>query len=229
LRAPGQIATTFATESFMDELAAAAGADPVAFRLNHLTDQRAIAVLKAVVDRAGWDARPSPKPAPTGQIATGRGLALVQRPGAPDRPNTYVAMVAEIELNRDTGAVRVTKATVAHDCGLIINPDGLRNQIEGNVIQTLSRTLKEELQFDASNVTSIDWDHYPILTFKDVPQIDIVLLDRPDLPASGAGEPSSCPVTAAVANAIFDAVGARIYETPFTPARVKQALSTSVS
>jgi len=227
LRAPGQIATTFATESFMDELAAAAEADPVEFRLAHLTDERAIAVLEAAVQRAGWDTRVSPKARDSDSVASGRGVALVQRPGAPGRPNTYVAMVADVDVDRESGSVVVKRAVVAHDCGLIINPDGLRNQIEGNIVQTLSRTMKEELKFDRANVTSVDWEAYPILTFKEVPQIDIVLIDRPDQPASGAGEPSSCPVTAAVANAIFDAVGARLYNTPFTATRVKAALAAS--
>jgi nicotinate dehydrogenase subunit B len=225
LRAPGQIATSFATEGFMDELAVAASADPVEFRMRHLKDERAIAVLQAVAERAGWETRISPKAPDSARVATGRGLALIQRPGTPDRPNTYVAMTADVEVDRESGAVSVKRIVVAHDCGLIINPDGLRNQIEGNVIQTLSRTLKEELKFDQQNVTSIDWDRYPILTFKEVPQIDIVLIDRPSLPASGAGEPAACPVTAAVGNAIFDAVGARLREAPFTPARVKQAMA----
>jgi nicotinate dehydrogenase subunit B len=225
LRAPGQIATSFATEGFMDELAVAAGADPVEFRLRHLKDERAIAVLQAAVERAGWDTRTSPKAPGTARVATGRGIALIQRPGTPDRPNTYVAMTADVEVDRESGAVTVKRIVVAHDCGLIINPDGLRNQIEGNIVQTLSRALKEELKFDQRNVTSIDWDAYPILSFKEVPEIDIVLINRSDLPASGAGEPASCPVTPAVANAIFDAVGARLREAPFTPARVKQAMA----
>ncbi len=230
LRAPGQGATTFATEGFMDELAAAAGADPVAFRLAHLTSDRIIAVLKAAAERAGWDTRPGPKPADGARIATGRGIAVVQRPAAPaPAPQTLVAMVAEVTVDRETGAVALKRAVVAHDCGLIINPDGLRNQIEGNVIQTTSRTLKEEVTFDSGNITSLDWESYPILTFKEVPQIDIVLIDRPDLPASGAGEPSACPVTAAIANAIFDATGARLHQTPFTPVRVKAALAPARS
>jgi CO/xanthine dehydrogenase Mo-binding subunit len=219
------VATTFATEGFMDELAVAAGADPIEFRMRHLTSDRAIAALKAVAELGGWQPRTGPKPASTGRIATGRGMALVQRPGAPDRPNTFVGMVVDIEVDRETGGVVVKRVAVSHDCGLIINPDGLRNQIEGNVIQTISRTLKEELKFDSGNVTTLDWDGYPILSFKEVPQIDMVLLDRPDLPASGAGEPSACPVTAAIANAIFDAVGVRLREAPFTPARVKGALA----
>src|SRR5207253_5538835 len=127
--------------------------------------------------------RPSPKPQDSATVATGHGVAVVQR------GRTRVAMIAEVEVNRETGAIAFKRAVVAHDCGLIINPDGLRNQIEGNIIQTASRALKEELAFDASNVTSLDWATYPILTFKEIPQIDIVLIDRPDIPASGAGEP----------------------------------------
>src|SRR5262249_39615129 len=148
-------------------------------------------------ERAGWETRLSPKPSDSAQVATGRGIALVQRPGAQGRPNTYVAMVAEVTVDRSSGAVALKRAVIADGCGRIINPDGLRNQIEGNIIQTTSRALKEELTFDPANVTSTDWENYPILTFKDVPQIDMVLIDRPDLPASGAGEPSSCPVTGA--------------------------------
>jgi CO/xanthine dehydrogenase Mo-binding subunit len=224
LRAPGQVGVTFALESFMDELAAAAGEDPVAFRLRHLTDERASAVIQAAADAAGWTPRAWPQARfDAAGKATGRGIAAVQRPGG-SGPNTYVAMVAEVEVDRTTGEMRVTRVVVAHDCGLIINPDGARNQIEGNVIQTLSRTLKEELAFDTSTVTSVDWQSYPILTFPEVPEVEIVLLNRPDRPASGVGEPASCPVPAAVANAVFDATGVRLNEVPFTADRVKMAL-----
>jgi nicotinate dehydrogenase subunit B len=208
----------------MDHLAQAAGADPVEYRLAHLKDERAIAVLKAVVERAGWEPRPWPRASfDASGKATGRGVALVQRPGGTG-PNTYVAMVADAEVDRGTGEVRVTRVVVAQDCGLIVNPNGVENQIEGNVIQTTSRSLKEELTFDESGVTSVDWRSYPILTFPEIPEIEIVLINRPDLPASGVGEPASCPVPAAIANAVFDATGVRLFEVPFTPDRVKAAL-----
>jgi CO/xanthine dehydrogenase Mo-binding subunit len=222
LRAPGQVGTTFAHESFIDELAAAAGVDPVEFRLRHLKDARAIAVLTAAAERAGWDTRPSPARHASGvSQAEGRGIALVQRSG------TYVAMVIEVAVDAQNGGVRLNRAVVAHDCGLIINPDGVVNQVEGNVIQTASRVLKEEARFDRSNVTSVDWASYPILTFAEVPEIEVVLIERPDVAASGSGEAASCPVGAAIGNAIFDATGARLRQVPFTPERVMASILAS--
>ncbi len=129
-------------------------------------------------------------------------------------------------MDTDSGAVRVNRIVVAHDCGLIINPDGLRNQIEGNAIQSLSRALKEEVKFSETRVTSVDWQSYPILTFSEVPDVEVVLINRPDQPALGAGEPSTVTTAAAVANAIFDATGARVRQIPFTPERVKAALGS---
>ncbi len=213
---------SFANESFMDELAAAAGTDPVEFRLRHLKDPRAVAVVEAAAKLAGWQRRPSPKPG-TGSaaVATGRGIAYAQY----ENDQAYVAMVAEVTVNRRTGAVRVMKVFVAHDCGLVINPDGVKNQIEGNVVQTISRTLKEEVRFDRSRVTSLDWRGYPILTFAEAPDdIEITLINRPEERAMGAGEPAACPVPAAVANAIYDATGARLRRVPLTPEHVKAAL-----
>ncbi len=223
LRGLGAPQNSFANESFMDELAAAAGADPVEFRLRHLKDPRAIAVLKAVAKLAGWTSRPSPKPgAGGGGIAAGRGVAFLQY----DNTDAYVAAVAEVEVNRTGGQVRVRRVAIAHDCGLIINPNGLKNQIEGNVIQAISRALKEEVVFDRSRVTSLDWKSYPILTFSEVPErVEIELLNRPDQPAVGAGEPTTCPIPAAIANAIFDATGVRLRAVPFTPDRVKAGLA----
>jgi len=222
LRGLGAPQNSFANESFMDELAAAAGADPVQFRLRHLTDSRAIAVVEAAALLARWETRPSPKPgAASRPVATGRGIAYVQY----ENENAYVAMVAEVAVDRRTGAVRVTRAWIAHDCGLVINPDGVRNQIEGNVIQTISRTLKEEVKFDRARVTSLDWRSYPILTFAEAPdEVEIVLVNRPDQRPVGAGEPAACPVPAAIANAIFDATGTRVRTVPFTPERIKAAL-----
>lgn len=223
LRDPEGPATAFATESFMDEVAAAAGVDPIEFRIKHLDNPRPIAALKAAAEKAGWDARPSPnKAAGSGDVATGRGIALGTRNG------TYVATVAEVEVNRQTGAVRVKRFVCVHDCGLIVNPEAVRATIMANLVQSLSRAVKEEVMFDRSNVTSVDWLSYPIVRASDVPeQVDIVLLNHPELPSSGVGEPSSRPTAAAIANAIFDATGARVRQAPLTPQRVKAALQLS--
>ncbi len=222
LRDPEGPATSFAVESFLDEIAAATGVDPIEFRLNHLTEPRAKAVLTAAAQKAGWDTRPSPKKAPAGgDVATGRGVGLSTRNG------TYVGTVAEVEVHRKTGAVRVTRFVCAHDCGLIINPEALRTTIEANLIQSLGRSLKEEVTFDRSNVTSVDWITYPVARASDVPdRVEVVLINHPELPSSGAGEPSSRATAAAIANAVFDATGARVRQAPLTPARVKAALDT---
>ena len=196
--------------------------DPLEFRLRHLVDSRAKAVLEAAAKRAGWTNRPSPQKAGQGERATsGRGVAFVQY----DRTEAYVAAVAEVEVNRADGQVRVKRVVVAHDCGLIINPDGLRNQIEGNVIQATSRSLKEEVKFDGSMVTGLDWTSYPILRFPEIPEVVVELINRPDQPAVGAGEATTSAIPAAIANAIFDATGARLRAVPFTPDRLKVALS----
>jgi CO/xanthine dehydrogenase Mo-binding subunit len=218
-RSLGGAENTFANESFMDELAAAAGADPVDFRLRYLADERAHTVLKAAADKAGWDTCPSWQ-GKKGQLAEGRGVAFAWY----ENDQAIVTTIARVQVDTSTGAIRVKQIVVAHDCGLIINPDGLKNQIEGNTIQSLSRALKEEVQFDEMRIKSIDWDTYPILTFSEVPQVEIVLINRPDLPAVGAGEPSTITTAAAVANAIFDATGARLRRIPFTPERLKEAL-----
>jgi nicotinate dehydrogenase subunit B len=211
----------FASESFIDELAVAAGMDPVAFRLANLTDARDIAVVKAAAERAGWQPRPAgPRDGGAGNIAKGRGVAFVQRSG------TVVAVIAEIEIDRRSGRVWPRKWVVAHECGIIINPAGLRQCIEANIVQGTSRALWEEVQFDANGVTSVDWMSYPILDITEAPEsIDIVLIDRPEMPPQGAGEASTRPVAAAIANAIFDATGVRVRRAPFTPERVKSALT----
>jgi len=136
----------------------------------------------------------------------------------------YVAMAMEVAVDRKTGRIAVRRVTCAHDCGLIVNPDGLRNQVEGNIVQTLSRTLHEEVTFDQSRVTSVDWSSYPVLTFPEAPAIAVALIDRPDQPSFGGGEAASAPVAAALANAVFDATGVRLRTVPFTPERVKAAL-----
>ena len=210
----------FASESFMDELAAALNLDPIEFRLRHVKEPRDIAVIKAAADKAGWQSRPSPRKDQTGNKVSGRGIAYSQRNG------TRCAIVAEVDIDRSTGKIWARKFTVAHDCGQIINPDGLRHAIEGNIVQGVSRTLWEEVKFDPRNVTSVDWMTYPILDITETPEtIEVVLINHPGLPPTGAGEPSIRPVAAAIANAIFDATGVRIRRVPFSPDRVKQSLS----
>jgi CO/xanthine dehydrogenase Mo-binding subunit len=153
-------------------------------------------------------------------VATGRGVTYVKY----ENVRTYVAAVAEVEVNRASGDIVVKRVVVAHDCGLMINPDGVRQQIEGNVIQTVSRTLKEELKWNRSRVTSVDWRSYPILKFPEVPEVDIVLIDRPKEPPWGAGEPAAAVVPSAISNAVFDAIGVRLRSVPFTAERVRAAL-----
>jgi nicotinate dehydrogenase subunit B len=226
LRAPGKIANVFAVESFTDELAAAAKIDAVAFRLRGLegrgNDPRAIAVVKRAAEMIGWQERPSPNPnAAEGGHHTGRGFAYMRY----KQTENYVAMAMEVAVERATGKVGVRRVVCAHDCGLVVNPDALRNQIEGCIVQTLSRTLHEEVKFDRARVTSLDWGSYPILRFSEAPAIEVALLDHPELPLMGAGEAATAPVAAALGNAIFDATGVRLRTVPFTAARVKAAIN----
>ena len=223
IRTPGRMQNTYANESFLDECAAAAGADPLEYRLRALKDPRGVEVLKRVADLARWQARPSPAKEASGDVLRGRGLSYVKY----ELYRTYVAGIAEIEVERATGRVRVPRFFVVQDCGQIINPDGVLNQIDGNVIQTLSRVLMEEMTFDRSAVTSLDWASYPILTFPDVPQVVTDLIDRPSEKPWGAGEPSAAIVPSAISNALFDATGVRLRSVPFTPAKVKAALQGS--
>jgi nicotinate dehydrogenase subunit B len=210
----------FASESFIDEIAAAINVDPIEFRLRHIKDPRDIALIKAAAQKANWQTRPSPHRGQTGSTVSGRGIAYAQRSG------TRVAVIAEIEVNRETGKIWARKFTVAHDCGQIINPDGLEKCIEGNIVQGVSRTLWEEVKFDNKTVTSIDWMTYPILDITETPEsIESVLLNHPEIAPSGAGEPSTRPVAAAIANAIFDATGVRIRRVPFSPENVKASFA----
>ena len=219
LRAPGQLSRCFASETLLNEIAADLGADPVEFRLRYLTaDQRATDVLKAVANKTQWQKRSSPSASSSGTTATGRGIALTRRSGG------YAAAVADVEVNKSTGNVTVQRITLAHDCGLIVNPDGVKNQVEGNIIQGVSRALLEEVSFDASGVTSLDWSSYPILKFPEVPNLDVVLINRQEVAPLGAGELATVPVPAAIANAIFDATGVRLREVPFTPKRMLAGL-----
>jgi nicotinate dehydrogenase subunit B len=222
IRTPGRMQNTFANECFIDELAAAAGADPIEFRLKYLdpNDKRGIEVLNRVASLAKWEKRPSPKGRQSGDVVSGRGVSYCKY----ELVRTYVAAVAEVRVKRSTGEIRVTRFYVAHDCGQIINPDGLKNQIEGNVVQTVSRTLKEELKFNRSMVTSLDWASYPILTFPEVPDIAVDLIDHPTEKPWGAGEPTAAVVPSAIANAVFDATGTRLRSVPYTPDKVKGAL-----
>jgi len=238
LRDPNGPQATFAAESFIDELAAAAKADPVEFRLKLLTAShsddegfrraRSIAVIKAAAQTFGWDTRPSPKPRGSGPILTGRGVSYSFR------GQTIVAEIAEVEVSRDTGHVWVKRLVAAHDCGLVINPEALRRTVEGAMLHAISRALHEEVAFDTEKVTSVDWSSSPTLTHADTPaSIDVVLVNgdpnpnRPDLPHYGAGEAACKPAVAAVANAIYDATGVRLRRVPFRDTRVLAALKAS--
>jgi nicotinate dehydrogenase subunit B len=217
LRSPGKPANCFAVESFIDELATAARVDPVEFRLRGLSDARGIEVIKRTAALMKWQSRPSlgpDKDAPTGR---GRGIAYVHY----KHNETYVAMGMDVAVERATGKITVERVACVHDCGQIINPDGVRAQVEGCILQTLSRVLKEEVKFDRSRVLSVDWLSYPILTFSEAPKLEIELIDRPSAPPLGAGEASCTPVGAALANAIYDATGVRLRTVPFTPERLK--------
>ncbi len=210
----------FASESFIDEMALAAGADPVEFRLKYIKKKIDAQVVRVAAEKAGWKPRVGAQGKPGGtSTVSGRGIGYAQRNGA------VLAIVAEVEVDRKTGRVWPRKFTIAHECGLIINPDGLRRCIEGNIVMATSRMLWEEVNFDNEMVTSVDWETYPILESMEAPEeIDIVLIDRPNIMPKGAGEPSTRPVSGAIANAFFDATGVRLRRAPFTPARVKAAL-----
>jgi len=203
-------------------MAARAGADPVEFRMRYLNDERLREALRRVAEASGWETRPSPRPTLASiNPALGRGVAVANRDG------TLVAEVAEVEVDRSSGEIRVRRVWVAQDNGLTINPKAVQAQIESNVVQATSRALKEQVTFDSANITSVDWRSYPILTFQEVPEVETILIDRPDKPATGVGEPASIPIYAAISNAVFDAIGVRLRSTPFKPDVVLAALSLS--
>jgi CO/xanthine dehydrogenase Mo-binding subunit len=219
LRAPGRIQGNFAIESFLDEIAAGQRTDPVEFRRRYLKDAMALQVLDAAVQKAGWQTRPSPQQQGRQSIMSGRGISFGEH-----GPEKRAVIVAEVQVNRTSGSVRVSKIVIAVACGRVINPQGLRHQVQGAVLQGISRTLFEAVKFDGSRVTSLDWRSYPVLKFSDVPEIETVLVDQRDLEPQGAGELATVPVAAALSNAIFDATGVRLRQVPFTPERVKGAL-----
>jgi CO/xanthine dehydrogenase Mo-binding subunit len=211
----------------MDELSAKAKVDPVAFRLQHLSDARLIAVVKAAATKSGWEPRTSPKRGlvRTG-IVRGRGIACVAYEGQ----NGYAALVADVDVNTDTGAIQPRRFVVALDCGPVSNPDGLRNQVEGGILQGVSRSLVEEVSWDEGRITSVDWGSYPSLHLDyDAPAIECVFLSPSGVPATGAGETAVTVTPAAIGNAIFDATGIRLRDVPFTIARIKAAQSASAT
>jgi CO/xanthine dehydrogenase Mo-binding subunit len=225
IRSPGRMQSGFANEAFLDEIAVAANTDPFELRRRYLADDpRAIAVLERLAQLARWQKRSSKANATAG-TATGRGMAFVKY----ENNRTYVGMVSTVEVVRATGVIAAKHFAVVQDSGQIINPDGVKNQIEGNVVQTVSRTLIERVRFDRSHVTSLDWQSYPILTFPDVPEVEMELIDRPHEKPWGVGEPSAAIVSAAISNAVFDAVGIRLRSVPFTPDKVLAALKAGPS
>ncbi len=226
-RGVSALPNTFAHESYIDELATEAGVDPIEYRLRYLKDPRAIDLVKAVTKRAGWIPRPAWKePVAEGDIVRGRGFAyaLYIHSQFPGYGAAWSAWIADVAVNKATGDVSVTRVVAGQDSGLMINPDGVRHQIHGNVIQSTSRALMEEVSFDRNSVTSREWGAYPIITFPDIPKIDVLMLPRQDQPPLGVGESASVPSAAAIANAIFDATGVRFRELPFTPERILRGL-----
>ena len=227
LRGVSALPNTFAHESYIDELATEAGVDPIEYRLRYLREKRAVDLVNAVAERAGWTPRPHrQEPVAEGDIVRGRGFAyaLYVHSKFPGYGAAWSAWIADVAVNKATGDVSVTRVVAGQDSGLMINPDGVRHQIHGNVIQSTSRALMEEVSFDRHSVTSREWGAYPIIKFPDVPKIDVLMLPRQDQPPLGVGESASVPSAAAIANAIFDATGVRFRELPFTPERILRGL-----
>ena len=228
LRGVSALPNSFAHDAFVDECAALAGIDPLAFRLRHLKDTRATELLQAVADRAGWTPRRADRRNEAGasRIVRGRGVAYARYVHSrfPGFGAAWSAWIVDLSVDRVSGEIRIERVTVGQDTGTMVNPDGVRHQIHGNVIQVLSRTLKERVRFADGKVASREWASYPILTFDEVPDVDVVLMPRQGEPPLGAGESASVPGPAAVANALFDATGVRFYAPPFTPETVRAAL-----
>lgn len=220
IRDPFGLPLLFGSESFLDEVAAATNSDPIEFRLRYLK-QREHDLLRAAAKQYGWDTRPSPRSDQGGSdIAVGRGFAYRQLAG------TYIALIAEVKVHRSSGVVEISRVVCAHDCGLIVNPETIRHVIDRQLVWGSSRAMYEEVRFDQNLVTSVDWLTYPVVKMDGVPKsIEIVLIDRPDMPSSGAAEMAVGPLPAAIGNAIFDATGVRLRRVPFTPQRVKAALA----
>src|SRR5258705_4108986 len=226
-RGVSALPNTFAHESYIDELATEADVDPIEYRLRYLKDPRAVDLVNAVAERASWTPRPVWKqPVLEGDIVRGRGFAyaLYVHSQFPGYGAAWSAWIADVAVNKATGDVSVTRVVAGQDSGLMINPDGVRHQIHGNVIQSTSRALMEQVSFDRSSVISREWGAYPIITFPDIPKIDVLMLPRQDQPPLGVGESASVPSAAAIANAIFDATGVRFRELPFTPERILAGL-----
>ena len=227
LRGVSALPNTFAHESWIDECASEAGVDPIEYRLRYLKDQRAVDLVNAVAERAGWKPRPvRQEEAADGDIVRGRGFAyaLYVHSKFPGYGAAWSAWIADVAVNKATGDVSVTRVVAGQGSGLMINPDGVRHQIHGNVIQSTSRALMEEVSFDRTSVTAREWGAYPIIKFPEVPEIDVLMLQRPDQPPLGVGESASVPSAAAIANAIYDATGVRFRELPFTPERILRGL-----
>jgi len=227
LRGVSALPNSFAHDAFVDECAALSGVDPLAFRLRHLNDPRAAELLQAVADRAAWTSRTGRKQDDdTARVVRGRGIAYARYVHSrfPGFGAAWSAWIVDLSVDRVSGEIRIERVTVGQDTGTMINPDGVRHQIHGNVIQVLSRTLKERVRFADGKVASREWASYPILTFDEVPDVDVVLMPRQGEPPLGAGESASVPGPAAVANALFDATGVRFYAPPFTPETVRAAL-----
>lgn len=218
LRAPGAPQAVFATEQTIDDLAKAANMDPIAFRRLNSASDRWDAVMDAAATAAGWQTRPPASRVGSGRVLKGQGIAIG------GFAKTYAAVIAQVEVDTKTGKISVKHLVGAQDAGLAVNPGLIENQIEGCLTQGCSRALLEEVKFSKTNVTSLDWASYPILRFKDAPKVTPIVVNRPDLPSSGSGEPTTAPVQAAIANAFFDATGKRIREYPMTPARVRAVL-----
>ena len=227
LRGVSALPSTFAHESYIDELATDAGVDPIEYRLRYLKDQRAIDLVNAVAERAGWTPRPvRDEKIPEGDVVSGRGFAyaLYVHSKFPGYGAAWSAWIADVAVNMQTGDVNITRVVAGQDSGLMINPDGVRHQIHGNVVQSTSRALMEEVSFDRTSVATREWGAYPIVRFPDVPKIDVLMLPRQDQPPLGVGESATVPSAAAIANAIFDATGVRFREPPFTPERILRGL-----